>query len=159
MHKLGKGLKKKIKGKKGKDKDDDYFDPAELERYRREQQARQAAEAEAAAAAAANGDNDDEENEQGSGDGGAAAAPQQHDKKEESEEWLKFKLLTSGTQKCDCNWLDRWEGSILDDSHCASYDDVIKEGGGEGIVIDPFINYCEGRGIDFSSFLCVPFVF
>ena len=45
MHKLSKGLKKKIKGKKGKDKEDDLFDPANLEKYRREAQQAAAAAA------------------------------------------------------------------------------------------------------------------
>lgn len=104
MHKLGKGLKKKIKGKKGKDKEDDWFDPAVLEQYRKEQQARQAAElaaAEAAAeAAAANGEDCGPDDEEGSSSGatGTAEAHPSTDKKE-SEEWLKFKLLTSGKSR------------------------------------------------------------
>lgn len=90
MHKLSKGLKKKIKGKKGKEKEDDLFDPAILEQYRREKAA--AAVAAAAAAAA----EDSEQNAEGSptspDEGATAAEPS----KPESEEWLKFKLLTSG---------------------------------------------------------------
>ena len=88
MHKLSKGLKKKIKGKKDKEKED-AFDQAELERYRRE--AREAAEA-AAAAAENNPKNSEGDDSEATGQEIAAATD-----KQESEEWLRFKLLTSGT--------------------------------------------------------------
>ena len=94
MHKLGKGLKKKIKGKKSKEKEDDLFDPAILEQYRRDK----AAAAAAAIAAAATGEDFDpfaEENGTSTANEVAAAAEPSADKKD-SEEWQKFKLLTSG---------------------------------------------------------------
>lgn len=95
MHKLSKGLKKKIKGKKGKDKEDDLFDPAILEQYRRDK---------AAAAAAAAATVDDSEHPTNAEDDGSPASPGASGAtaadpgagKPESEEWLKFKLLTSG---------------------------------------------------------------
>ena len=90
MHKLTKGLKKKIKGKKGKEKEDDLFDPAILEQYRRDKAA-----AAAAAAAATEEDFDRSAEENGTSTEAAAAAEPAADKND-SEEWQKFKLLTSG---------------------------------------------------------------
>ena len=109
MHKLGKGLKKKIKGKKGKEKEEDLFDQVSLERevkLRREKEA--AAVAAAAAAAEANGQ--DCEGEEPNDDcetgaeaaavtnatGGQESSSSTTEKKVESEEWARFKLLTSG---------------------------------------------------------------
>lgn len=92
MHKLSKGLKKKIKGKKGKEKEDDLFDPAILEQYRRDKAA-----AAAAAAATLGEDHDPSAEENGSPTTSeAAAAAAEPDKNQDSEEWQKFKLLTSG---------------------------------------------------------------
>lgn len=91
MHKLGKGLKKKIKGKKSKEKEDDLFDPAILEQYRRDK----AAAAAAAAAASPPGDDPVQSpGEEGSPTEAAATEPVAD--KKDSEEWAKFKLLTSG---------------------------------------------------------------
>jgi hypothetical protein len=95
MHKLSKGLKKKIKGKKGKEKEDDLFDPAVLENYRRQKAAEAAAAAEAREhqQPATDGSSPTEADEEG-----AAAAPEAETAKqpEESDEWRKFRLLTSG---------------------------------------------------------------
>ncbi|XP_014242417.1 titin-like [Cimex lectularius] len=68
MLKIPKGLKKKKKGKKSKHKEEDLFDSAELEQYRKEQQ---------------------QKLEQG----GCEPA---EGNDENSEEWQKFKALTSG---------------------------------------------------------------
>lgn len=95
MHKLGKGLKKKIKGKKGKEKEDDLFDPAILEQYRRDKAAAAAAAAATAAATGEDFDPSAEENGTSTANEAAAAAEPGADKKD-SEEWQKFKLLTSG---------------------------------------------------------------
>lgn len=73
MLKIPKGLKKKKKGKKSKHKEDELFDSAELEEYRRQQQAKQ------------------QEAAEGQKEEGEESANH-----EESEEWLKFKALTSG---------------------------------------------------------------
>ncbi|CAG7824052.1 unnamed protein product, partial [Allacma fusca] len=84
MHKIKKGIKKKIKGKKGKDKEDDLFDPEQLAKYKKE------LEEAAAAAASAEGnqfENPDPEDE---------VESQTTKAHEEDEEWQKFKLLTSG---------------------------------------------------------------
>lgn len=70
MLKITKGLKKKKKGKKSKHKEDDLFDSAELEEYRRQQQEKK------------------KESGEGNQEGETTNA--------ESEEWLKFKALTSG---------------------------------------------------------------
>lgn len=70
MHKITKGLKKKKKGKKSKNKDEELFKPEELEAYRREhQQAAVVSENSESVSASA-----------GSG----------------NEEWKKFIALTSG---------------------------------------------------------------
>jgi len=84
MLKIGKGLKKKIKGKKSKH-EDDLFDPEQLAKYRQELE-----EAKKAAAAAAGDEGDlSDENE--------AHHPETSDTgHEEDEEWLKFKQLTGG---------------------------------------------------------------
>lgn len=66
-----KGLKKKKKGKKGKHKEDDLFDPEELEQYRREHQQKQET-------------GDSSEN---TGEGPSTG---------KSEEWKKFQALTAG---------------------------------------------------------------
>ncbi|KAL1138449.1 hypothetical protein AAG570_008513 [Ranatra chinensis] len=68
MLKITKGLKKKKKGKKSKHKEEELFEAAELEQYRREHQLKE-----------------------GEGDHHPSTAPE-----EESEEWKKFKALTSG---------------------------------------------------------------
>jgi len=93
MHKLSKGLKKKIKGKKSKEKEEE-LDHAELVKLRRE--AQEAAES-AAAKAAANADANANASDPAEGDSEATGhQPTASENKPESEEWLKFKLLTSG---------------------------------------------------------------
>ena len=93
MHKLSKGLKKKIKGKKSKEKEEE-LDHAELVKLRRE--AQEAAES-AAAKAAANVDANANASDPAEGDSDATGhQPTASENKPESEEWLKFKLLTSG---------------------------------------------------------------
>ena len=95
MHKLSKGLKKKIKGKKGKEKEDDLFDPAVLENYRRQKAAEAAAAAEAREhqQQATDGSSPTEADEEGAAAGAEAEPVNQP---EESDEWRKFRLLTSG---------------------------------------------------------------
>ena len=90
MNKLGKGLKKKIKGNKSKQKEDD-LDRAELEKYRRE------AAAEATAAAASTASAGSEEDQQQPVAASPVAASNPPNAVEESDEWKKFRLLTSGT--------------------------------------------------------------
>ncbi|KAK4003337.1 hypothetical protein OUZ56_005105 [Daphnia magna] len=96
MHKLGKGLKKKIKGKKGKEKEDDLFDPAILEQYRRDKAAAAAAAAAKAAASGEDFDPSAEENGSPTAANGATSSAEPGADKKDSEEWEKFKLLTSG---------------------------------------------------------------
>lgn len=74
-----KGIKKKIKGKKDK-KEDDLFDPEQLEKYKRElEEAKKARQ---------------QDDESGSSAGGAAGSS--GGGHEQDEEWLRFKQLTSG---------------------------------------------------------------
>jgi len=70
MLKIKKGLKKKIKGKKDKGKEDDLFDPEQLEKYRKELEEKRKAAAE-------------------EDPSGSSSAPK-------DEEWLKFQALTAG---------------------------------------------------------------
>ncbi|ODM94132.1 Protein stoned-A [Orchesella cincta] len=71
-----KGIKKKIKGKKDK-KEDDLFDPEQLEKYKRElEEAKKARQ--------------QQDEESGSTAAGSSAGH------EDDEEWLRFKQLTSG---------------------------------------------------------------
>lgn len=100
MHKLGKGLKKKIKGKKGKEKEDDLFDPAILEQYRRDKAAAAAAAAAKAAASGEDFDPSAEENGSPTAANGATSSAEPGADKKDSEEWEKFKLLTSGNNNC-----------------------------------------------------------
>jgi len=92
MHKLSKGLKKKIKGKKSKEKEEE-LDHAELVKLRRE--AQEAAET-AAAKAAANSNANPSDSANGEHSESAGQQQAACENKPESEEWLKFKLLTSG---------------------------------------------------------------
>ncbi|XP_057364494.1 protein stoned-A-like [Daphnia carinata] len=96
MHKLSKGLKKKIKGKKGKEKEDDLFDPAILEQYRRDKAAAAAAAAAKAAASGEDCDPSAEENGSPTAANEATSSTEPGADKKDSEEWQKFKLLTSG---------------------------------------------------------------
>lgn len=92
MHKITKGIKKRIKSKKG-NKGDDLFDPAELEKYRKEKEQREAAAAAAAAAASEEGA------EGGDGEAGGEEGREGSDEegpKEEDEEWQRFNALTAG---------------------------------------------------------------
>lgn len=82
MHKITKGLKKKKKTKKHK-KEDELFDAAELEKYRREHQ--QDCER----------GQQEEPDEQGAGSA-------------ENEEWQRFKALTAGVD----NILKRTQGDL-----------------------------------------------
>lgn len=66
-----KGLKKKKKGKKGKHKEEDLFDPEELEQYRREHQQKL----------------ETSEGSENTGEGPSSG---------KSEEWKKFQALTAG---------------------------------------------------------------
>jgi len=80
MLKIKKGIKKKIKGKKDKGKDeDDLFDPEQLEKLKREL-------AEKRKAAGETGDDSSE----------AAASSSTAPPHEQDEEWLKFQALTAG---------------------------------------------------------------
>ena len=86
MHKIKKGIKKKIKGKKGKHEEDDLFDPEQLEKYRRELE-----EAKAAKAAAEGGESEDP-----TAAAGTSSSEGKEKKADDDEEWQKFKQLTSG---------------------------------------------------------------
>lgn len=74
-----KGIKKKIKGKKDK-KEDDLFDPAQLEKYKRELEETKKAR---------------QQQDEESGYAGAAGASSSGGH-EDDEEWQRFKMLTSG---------------------------------------------------------------
>lgn len=103
MHKLGKGLKKKIKGKKGKEKEEDLALEREVKLRREKAEAAALAAAAEAATAEANGEicceeeGEGDDCETGGAQGATATEESTGQKKAESEEWAKFKLLTSGT--------------------------------------------------------------